>query len=117
MLGGFVNFLKLLHEEKFPLNNIALLLFMDVVRWYSLENTSNMEYSEQGITFWRVMYRLFHGKALRFMGGFRAEQNEGSRGGYNPTISSINFAVPSQRRVIATDALGINLPKELPPGI
>ena len=118
LLGDFVNLFKLLHEDKFPLNNIAFLLFLDVVRWYSLENTVNMEYSEEAIKFWRVMYRLFHGKALRFMGGLRTEQNEGSRGGgYNPGTSSINFAVPSQRRVTATDTLGINLPKELPPGI
>lgn len=121
IMGDFVNLLKLIHEGKLPLTNIAFLLFLDVVRWYSLDNTVNMTYSDQAIKFWRVMYRLFHGKALRFMGGLRKEDEESepntNRGGYSPDKSSINFAVPSQRKITSTDLLNINLPKELPPGI
>ena len=52
------------------MNNIALLLFLDVVRWYSLDDaTTTMRYSEEVKEFWRTRLRLFHGCFLRYMGG------------------------------------------------
>ena len=36
----FCNFIKLVCNKKFPLTNISFLLFLDVVRWYSLPRTS-----------------------------------------------------------------------------
>jgi hypothetical protein len=31
---------------------------------YSVDNTSEMFYSDSCMKFWKVMYRLFHGKVL-----------------------------------------------------
>jgi len=67
LLTDFCNLLRLIHEDKFPLNNISFLLLLEVVRWYSLTNTSQMFYSSETMKFWKVLFRLFHGKALRFM--------------------------------------------------
>ena len=39
--------LTLLKDCKFAMDHIAHDLFMDVVKWYSLENTSSMQYSEK----------------------------------------------------------------------
>ena len=68
----FCNFIRLVSEDKFPLRNISWLLFLDVVRWYSLQTTTQMTYSEESMKFWKVLYRLFHGKALRFMSGLKS---------------------------------------------
>ena len=69
-VNGFIQFNRLLSEGKFPMNNIALLLFLDVVRWYSLDDaTTTMRYSEEVKEFWRTGLRLFHGRFLRYMGG------------------------------------------------
>lgn len=121
--SDFCNLLRLIHLDKLPLTNISLLLFLDVVRWYSLENTTNMQYSIDCLKFWKVMYRLFHGKALRFMGGMKSskedvnESNTANCGGYDPAFSSINFAVPSQKRLSTFDGTAVELPNEIPPGI
>jgi hypothetical protein len=56
--------LRLINEEKLPLQNIALHLLFDVVRWYSVDYTSKMFYPDSCMKFWKVMYRLFHGKVL-----------------------------------------------------
>ena len=69
-VNEFIQFNRLLSEGKFPMNNIALLLFLDVVRWYSLDDaTTTMRYSEEVKEFWRTGLRLFHGRFLRYMGG------------------------------------------------
>lgn len=58
----FCQFLSSIAEDEFP-------LFLDVASWYSLENTSQMKYSDESMVFWKAMYRFFHGKVLRFMSG------------------------------------------------
>lgn len=60
---------KLIAEEKFPFDNLSFLLFMDVVRFLSLGNSSGMRYDDKIKQFWKIGYRLFHGKWLKFMGG------------------------------------------------
>lgn len=40
ILSDFCNLLRLIHLDKLPLTNISLLLFLDVVRWYPLEDTA-----------------------------------------------------------------------------
>ena len=67
LLLDFCNFLRLTKADKFPLHNISVLLFFEDVHWYSLGNTSKMNYSDECMQFWKVFYRLFHGEALRFM--------------------------------------------------
>jgi hypothetical protein len=40
MLADFVTFLRVINEDKFPLNNISFLLLLEVSRWYSLQTTT-----------------------------------------------------------------------------
>ena len=100
-LDGYMKFHKLLAEDKFPVTNIAFLLFLDVVKWFDCENSLSMRYDPAVTKFWRIGYKLFHGKWLRFMGGpkyngavVNASENSPKEIGFDPATSRINFAVP-----------------------
>lgn len=69
MLADFVTFMRLINEDKCPLNNISFLLLLEVSRWYSIQTRTQMFYSEKTMKFWKVLYRMFHGKALRLCPG------------------------------------------------
>lgn len=77
----------------FPMKNIAYLLFLDVVRWYSSETTTTMRYDDVVSRFWRTGYKLFHGRFLRFMKRNRREIiiKDSRRGCFDPAESEINF--------------------------
>jgi hypothetical protein len=54
----------------FPMDNIAFLLFLDVVKWHNSETTILIRYECPAVNkFWRIGYKIFHGKWLRFMSG------------------------------------------------
>ena len=96
-LDTWMKFHKMLANGTFPMDNIAFQLFLDVAEWFSLDNTLGMRYSDQVTRFWRMGYKLFHGKFLRFIGGFK---NMGETGNsYNPLDSKINFAVPDVKQL------------------
>ena len=65
----FQIFTKILADERLPLTNIAFLLFLDVVEWYSVENTHCMRYTDEVKRFWNIGLKLFKGKFLRYMSG------------------------------------------------
>jgi hypothetical protein len=71
--------------------------------------------------FWKVMYRLFHGKVLRFMSGIKSEgqviKDVSSKGSYDPQTTSINFAVPNTNSICQFNTTETKIPGELPPGI
>ncbi|VDI84260.1 Hypothetical predicted protein [Mytilus galloprovincialis] len=71
--------------------------------------------------FWKVLFRLFHGKALSFMSGTKSTGKlliGSSVGGiFDSQKTSINFAVPSAQRVSSFNPVDIDLPSELPAGI
>ena len=117
----FCMFLRMISTDKFPLHNIALLLFFDVVRWYSLENTSQMLYSPECMKFWKVMYIFFHGKTFRFMAGMKSSNQtldmNFRKGHIDPNKTSINFAVPTQKYVTDFETSGTDIPKEIRAGI
>ena len=121
LLVDFCQFMRLISKEKLPLQNIALLLLFDVVRWYSVDNTSKMFYSDSCLKFWKVMYRLFHGKVLRFMSGIKSTgqvvKDMSSKGSYDPQTTSINFAVPNTNSIRQFNTSETEIPGELPPGI
>lgn len=121
LLGDFVILLNLINQNKFPLQNIAFLLLLEVARWYSLPNTSQMFYSSETMKFWKVLFRLFHGKALRFMSGTKSTgkllSGSSVSGIFDSQETSINFAVPSAQRVSSYNPVDIDLPSELPAGI
>lgn len=64
----FISFLTLI-EGKFPLNNLSFLLFLETVRFFSNQCTTEMRYFPETKRFWRTGYRLFHDKFLYYMGG------------------------------------------------
>ena len=41
-LEEFISFNRLMSEKRFPMENIAFLLFLDVVRWYNLNDTTTL---------------------------------------------------------------------------
>ena len=60
-LETYMKFNNLLASQEFPTKNICFLLFLDLVDWYSCENTSRMRYRTETVKFWQIGYRLFHG--------------------------------------------------------
>ena len=59
----------MVNDGSFPFENIAFLLFMGVYRFLSRKNTSGIRYNNKVKHFWRIGYRLFHGKWLKFVSG------------------------------------------------
>ena len=101
-LNEFLSFSGLLSQKAFPVDNIAFLLFLDVVRWFSLEGyTNSMRYSDEITLFWRTGLRLFGGRFVRYMGGPITKGQhtckEAMHGRYIPQDSKVNFRVPDRR--------------------
>lgn len=94
-----LNFLSLVRARRFPLDNLALTLFKDVVDWYMCTSTNEMRYSRESKIFWKLGYRLFGGRFLHFMGGSKNQGqtiiNPGRE--LSPQMSNINFAVPNEK--------------------
>ena len=61
-LRGWTNFIKLLADGTFPVDNLAFQLLMDVSKWYSSETVYGMRYSEEVKHFWTLGYKLFKEK-------------------------------------------------------
>ena len=98
-LDEYLAFNRLLSEGRFPLDNIAFLLFLDVVRWFDLDKTTNfMRYSEDVKLFWRT---LFKRRFLRYMGGPKHKgqviSGETAPGAFKSETSQVNFIVPDRR--------------------
>ena len=95
----FVHFFQEVADGKFPLTNISFLLWLDVVNWYKHEVTSSMRYMEQTKKFWKLGWRHFGGKFVRFMTGFKNTSDvlsgESEKGSCKPENSDINFVIPS----------------------
>lgn len=100
LLDLYIKFNDLLASASFPTDNICYLLFLDVVAWFSCENTTLMRHNPK---FWQIGFRLFHGKFLRFKSGMKnLGQVVGGiteRGIFDPVDSCVNFAVPSRQNL------------------
>ena len=94
-----LSFYQQVESGAFPLNNLAFLLWTDVVKWFDCSNTSSMRYSEDSKKFWKLGWHLFGGRFVNFMSGFKNESQvvlgDTSKGLYSPQSSDINFAGPS----------------------
>ena len=101
-LRDWTNFIKLLADGTFPVDNLAFQLLMDVSKWYSSETVYGMRYSKEVKHFWTLGYKLFKEKFIRFMGGHRnigQISTGGQRGDLRTGNSKINFAVPDVKRL------------------
>ena len=117
-LKTWISLSRMVNDGSFPFNNIAFLLFMDVCRFLSCENTSGVRYSTKLNISGHIGYRLFHGKWLKFMrrpkhtGTLMTEQSD--RGIFSPQEAKINFAVPILS-VRSTELAPVK-PSEIMPG-
>ena len=69
-------YVTLLAAHRLRLNNIAFLLFLDVVRWFSNSITHSMRYRETVKQFWNIGRTLFKGTFIRFMSGLKNQGQE-----------------------------------------
>ncbi|VDI34310.1 conserved oligomeric Golgi complex subunit 8 [Mytilus galloprovincialis] len=109
-----VQFFKLVVEKKFPLSNTSFLLWCDVVKWYNCKTTVNMRYSEQTKLFWKLGWRLFGGRFIHFMSGYKNQGDKVKHGlsTYIPKQSEINFAVPDENILRYYDPYRVNGERE-----
>jgi hypothetical protein len=117
---NFLLFIELVSKQEFPLDNIALLLFLDTVNFFSCKSTTCMKYFPETKRFWKSGYRLFHAKFLYFMGGPKnVGQGEENCGHIDPSTARINFAVPSINIIENFDITDTNtsMSKRMPAGV
>ena len=117
----FLDFCRLVHSNNFPLDNIAYLLWVEVLRWYTMENTSSMRYSEQTKKIWKLGMRMFGGRFIHFMSGHKNTSQvvlgESDKGEFSPIDSEINFAVPSVDILRNFSPYSESETRERPPGM
>ena len=95
----FKHFCQEVTEKRFPMQNIAFLLWLEVVKWYHQETTSGMRYMDETKKFWKLGWQHFGGRFIRFMSGFKnttqVVSGENSKGLCRPQSSDVNFVIPS----------------------
>ena len=95
----FLDYFRQLQSGVQTTDNIAFLLWADVVQWYNQPTAASMRYNSDTKRFWRLGWKLFGVKFLNFMSGYKntTQIMEGSaeRGKCDPKQSNINFIVPS----------------------
>lgn len=73
MEGGFMHdfviLCRMIALGKLPTDNISLLLCLERAKYQSCSSTTTMKYDKRTLRFWKVFYRICHGKALRLMSG------------------------------------------------
>ena len=120
ILYYFRLFFNLLKQGRYPLKNLALLLWLETVKWYSCGKLNEMRFWKTTKNFWRAGYRLFHGKFISFMSGPRCIGHFTSgtlpESTLDPSLSQINFAVPSRTQLMS-DTKDTGIPKLLKPGV
>ena len=120
LLHYFRLFFSLLKQGKYPLKNIALLLWLETVKWYSCITLREMRFWKTTKNFWRAGYRLFHGKFISFMSGPRSigyfRSGHMPERTLEPGLSQINFAIPSRAQLLS-DSMETGIPKVLKPGV
>ena len=113
-----VQLMTLMNDGKCPVANICYKIFEDLIQWHTVDNISQMRYSEDVRLFWLIVKRLFHQKFLQFMHGlaFNPTISEGQvkRGLYDPQVSEINFPLPNKRNLNVSSS---HIPSKIPPGV
>ena len=70
-----LKFFKLVQDGKFPLNNIAFELFLDIVEWFDKDESRQMRNSPSTLQFFWLGRKLFGGRFIRFMSGPKRESD------------------------------------------
>ena len=113
-LNDFMILLNALCENKLKPDNIAFLLCLERAKYAYCDNTAKMSYHPMTIKFWKVVYRLLKGKALRLFSGSK-HKGQG-RDNLNPSTANANFAVPTVHRLRKMPEVN-PVPPETKPGI
>ena len=66
-LKTWISLSRMVNGGSFAYDHIAFLLFMEICRFLSCENTSWIRYSDKMKHFWCIGYRLFSWQRLKFM--------------------------------------------------
>ena len=110
---------KIKHPKILEIN----VLFLDVVRFYGIDNVSGLRYdsgSKNTLLFWIYGQWLMHGKFTRFMTGGKftgaATCGKIRPGNFPQGGTSINFAVPSNATIKRESKELVVLPSHLEPG-
>ena len=105
----FIQFLTLVRNERFPLDNVALRLFLDVARWYASGDSRTMRYSDTTLRFFWLGRKLFGGRFIRFMSGPKNETDFlMGKQHLSTEASKINFACPSEQVLMNINPLGLH---------
>ena len=122
LIHDICRFFQLVTEDKFPLTNISLLLFLDTVNFFSCGNICAMRYRKETLLYWLFGYLCFHGKWLRFSRGLKfsgcAVNDPAQIGHFSPSQNSaINFAVPADSVLQKYLEHNIRMPRFGKPGL
>lgn len=93
-------FFNLISDGSFPANHISLQLFLDVVKFATIENASSMRYTPEVKEFWAVGKSMFKSKFIRFMCGFKTTQPDGDscteKDKVRSNLTNVNFICPDK---------------------
>ena len=114
-----MKFFKLVQDGKFPLDNIAFELFLDIVEWFDKDESRQMRYSPSTLQFFGLGRKLFGGRFIRFMSGPKNESDilTGSSTSLSPLNSRVNFACPNENILRGINPLGSGFPSRFSPGL
>ena len=95
-IGRFDDFCSLLRNIRGGSldDSIALHLLLDIGQFYRQSTVYSMRYSDESLSFWVTVAKLFKGKGISFFRGFKGEGMQMNRN-LTPLECRINFAVPS----------------------
>ena len=83
-------FFQLVCENRFPFSNIAFQLWIEICR-YQQDSSTTIRYMDKTKMFLKLGWRIFGGKFIRFMGGFK---NDGQVVGQDTFILAYNWFNP-----------------------
>ena len=113
-LDVLLKFFTLVANENFDFENICYLQFVNLINFLSSGNIHAMRYQTNVKHFWRLGYKMFGGRFLRFMGGFKntCQVADGStvHAELNPLDSKINFVVPDKQVLVSQSDMNIKKP-------
>jgi len=111
-------FFCLVSERQFPVQNIAYLLWCDVINFLTCSGTRQMRYNPECMKFFWVGKKFFGGRFMRFMSGMKNETDilQG-KNILDPKKARINFACPSEAILTNFKPLEGDLPTKYKPGI
>ena len=113
-----MTFLKLVSKGEFPVDNVAFLLFIDLVKWFSRDDARKMRYNDTTMRFFWLGKKLFGSRFIRFMSGPKNETDL-LTGNFtlSPMNSRINFACPSDSVLRSYNPLGYEINVDSGPGV